>query len=342
LSARVADPGLDRARLVKSLVIDERELERFVAWLPPIGVDEAYLLQLMVRSRGLKERYGFKGTDHVLLQKAVHGYHYQRDPQRGWEYWRTRLLYEIQRIGTLAGSAPWEYVRYREGTKEIEEIVLVPPPLMAIYIHLNPSRVLDAALDAIKDVVTSITTIAKSASADRAVLMREVYKRPDLRYYSGLARRQRTVFHSVDVDAMEIVTFLENEFVEVFGFVPPRITTHRGKHFLINLEELRSSGLLRRYVGPVPPRVKKAMERVKSMRSVCLSSPERCAEDLRVIEGFVRDRSKPMFHRLTAMSYVYVDERGVPLVEVKSQALEPAPGTLYKGEVVVRLELSER
>ena len=63
-----------------SLVVDERELLRFVKWLPPISPGEAYEVVLMVRSTGLRDEYGFKGSDHKLDSRLVHGYLSERLP----------------------------------------------------------------------------------------------------------------------------------------------------------------------------------------------------------------------------------------------------------------------
>ena len=319
---------------------DLEELRKFVEWIPRISPAEAYLLYLMIRTRSTKEELGLRISDCVLERKAVYGYHHHFDPVHGWEYWRTRLYYHVLRFGVLASHGPWEYARRRPGTAEIESVVRIPPQVMAIYVQLNPSKVMQAVADAVRDAVSGLASLA-STSEPNGELMRSMFRRPDLSYYSSLARRRTTIFHTVDADSKEVVSILENEFLEAIGRVPGRVVTRRGKHFLVDIRYLTANNLIRKWAGPPPPRVVNALKEYESKHAVCQERPNLCAGVREVLENALRDSNVPLMWKVRVLGTLYRDERGVPLAELKKQALEPVPGTLYKG-VVVRFQFPER
>jgi hypothetical protein len=319
----------------KSLVADPEELEKFVEWLPPLKPYQAYLIQLMIRSTGLKEKYGFKGSDHMLMFRAVHGYLRSVVPGRGWELWRVRLLQNIHQLGILGAQGNWIYVKYKPGSKtEIEEVYTIPWQLLAIYIQVNASDVLKAATSTVKDVLEGLTHMAHTSGVKR---INDFYRRPDTRYYSNLAKHSETRFHVVDTDTDEVVKLVHDMIVDTLGILPARIRTRRGVHYLIDLHFLKERNLMRKYAGPEPPEeVKRAMGEYKSkIKSVCREKPWMCEREKRIIERYIHSDA-PLYHRIKALSIIMHDHRGVPLVELKKQALEPVPGTLYKGEVIVR------
>lgn len=320
-----------------NLVVDEAELDRFLDWLPAIEPHQAYLLQLMIRSRGLKEEYGFKGTDHVLAFKAVHGYLDARPPD-GQVYWRVRLKHEILRLGLLGAQGMWEYANYKPGSRDlIRHLIIVPWQLIAVYININPSDTLRAAQLTAKEVVDALAGMARS---DGLKSFTAFFRRPDLRYYANLARSTKTRFHVVDVDDARLAVRVLELVEETLGYKPPVIFTHRGLHVIIDLERLRREGLENRYTGD--PHLDMEVNGVtvaEALREYRARRGQRGAERYaRVIEEYVSARDVPLFHRIKAMEELYRGEGGVPLVELKKQALEPVPGTLYKGRVVVRFD----
>ena len=273
-------------------VADEGELRRFTEWLREPEPTEGYLLQLMIRSKGLKERYGFKGSDHALKFEWVPGYK---------PLWREELVLKVKRLAVLAERSDelFVYVRHRPGTTEVEEVVRVPPPLVALFIHVNPSRWIKAAEATAKEIVESLTAALGTEEYWRVV------RRPDRRFHANLARYQRRLFYQVDLDDRSLQGEVEAIILEALGFLPARILTPRGIHYLIP-------------VGDFTP--EQAMRWYGNRKKGIVGAQE----------------------RLARLGEEHTGEKGEPLLEVKKHPLEPVPGTLYKGEYVVRFKPEER
>ena len=336
-----------RMEAPRNLIVDERELERFVSWLPELEPHQAYLTQLMIRSRGLKEKYGFKGTDHVLMFKAVHGYLRAVTPD-GIVYWRVRLKHDILRLGLLGAQGDWEYANYEPGGRnKIRHLVRVPWQIIAVYININPADTIRALQLTTKELVDSLAGMAHSRGLE---MYTEFFRRPDQRYYANLARSTKTRFHVIDIDDMELSDRVLELFIETFGFRPSVIRTHRGIHVIIDLQRIVSESKERLYVGRdmtdmVIDGVKVSeAERMyydyyvwplKTGKTEYIA-PKVLEKYKRVLEEYIENPNVPFFHRVKMMGRIYVDNEGKPLVELKKQALEPVPGSIYKGEVVVR------
>jgi len=318
---------------VENLVVERDELERFVSWLPDLQEHQAYLVQLMIRSRGLKEKYGFKGTDHVLMFKAVHGYLRATTPD-GRIYWRVRLENEILRLGLLGARGEWEYANYEPGSRDrIRYLLRVPWELTAIYINVNPADALKAAQLTVNEVVDALYNMARTTGLAR---FQEFFRRPDQRYYANLARSTKTRFHSIDLDTLELFMQAINMFHNTFGYMPPRILTHRGGHILVDLEHLKEKGLERRYFGPLDKEIQQLANWYNSNMRNPRTDKKKLDEAKKKLLKYASDNTKPFYHRMKIMSIIFRDEKGAPLVEVKKQALEPVPGTIYKGIVPVK------
>ena len=319
-----------------SLVVDERELLRFVKWLPPISPGEAYEVVLMVRSTGLRDEYGFKGSDHKLDSRLVHGYLSERLPDApgiplpGAEHWRLRLYEDVKKLAVAAVGAEWYYVKYRPGTRVPEAVYKIPHQLMGLYVAINPASVMRAALSTVKDVLESVWTMAESGSRNMA----ELFRRPDTRYHANAMKHSVTRFHTIDIDDPGLAARVLKLVREELGFRPATIRTRRGIHILVNLPALEERGVISRWVGTMSRDAKTLLTEYKKQ-------PAEGRETLRrALEDYVWGSSDPLFHRLSVASEIYKNERGGSLVEVKKKPLEPVPGTLYKG-VVARFEPEE-
>ena len=314
-----------------SLIKDEKMLLDFISWLPPIREDEAYLIVMMIRSTGLRDIYGFKGSDHKLASKLIHGYLSEVVtkvpflPLRNVEHWRLRLYEEITRFAVSAVQSRWYYVKYKAGTREVDEVFLVPPQLIAIYISINPTRILRASLSTVKDVEEAVWTIAEGRAT-----VKSVFARPDERYHANAMKHTRTRFHVIDVDDKELAERVLEVVTEALGFTPPRIVTRRGMHILLNLEELEEHGIIDKWVGRADKRMINLSKKYEN-----LVRHGKDAKELRaMLEEYVWYSDDPLFHRFQVASKLYVSEKGAGLIEIKKKPLEPVPGTLYKGVVV--------
>lgn len=324
--------------MVENLIVDTGELERFVAWLPELETHQAYLVQLMIRSRGLKEKYGFKGTDHVLMFKAVHGYLDAATPN-GEVYWRVRLKHDILRLGLLGAQGVWEYANYEPGGRErIRYLLKVPWQIIALYININPSNTLKAVQLTVKELVDSLYGMAYSGGI---AMYRGFFRRPDQRYYANLARSTATRFHVVDLDTKELYSLVLRLYQETFGHAPARIDTHRGGHVIVDLYRLKNEKKDRLYVGRMDASVQRLMQQYRSSRGSKTVDQKKLDDIRERLMDYVMDNSQPFFHRMKVLSIIYVDEKGAPLAELKKQALEPVPGSIYKGETIVRFHPPE-
>ena len=326
-------------RRPSNLIVDERELDGFISWLPDLEPHQAYLAQLMIRSRGLKEKYGFKGSDHVLMFRAVHGYLRAVTPD-GRVYWRVRLKHDIMRLGLLGAQGGWEYANYEPGGRvKIRHLVRVPWQIIAVYININPADTIRALQLTTKELVDSLAGMAHSRGLE---MYTEFFRRPDQRYYANLARSTKTRFHVVDADTKELFELVLELFQETFGFMPERILTHRGGHVLIDIAYIRENGLEKRYTGRMGGEITTLVNWYSSNKHNKQVDPRRLEEAREKLLGYVNDNSQPFFHRMKVLSILYTDEKGAPLVELKKQALEPVPGSIYKGKVIIRFLQRER
>jgi hypothetical protein len=316
-------------RMVGSLIADRKLLIEFIEWLPPLRITEAYEVLLMVRSTGLRDKYGFKGSDHKLDSRVVHGYLSEIIPSNisvpfaGREYWRLRLYEDIVKLTVEATNAEWFYVHHKPGSRDIEYIYRIPWQLMGVMISINPANIMKASLSTVKDVIEAMWGIAGGAG------LRDKYRRPDTRYHANCMKHTITRFHTVDIDN----EYLSKRFLELvsstFGYRPAIIKTRRGIHILINIEFLSERRLHRLYFGEMKREYKVLLGRYKELSKI--KGKEEEVEKLRSeLEKYVWDSNDPLFHRLNVASAIYTNERGGSLVEVKKKPIEPVPGTVYK------------
>ena len=205
--------------------VDEAETKKFVEWLPDIKWNEAFVVMLLIRSKKLKERYGFKGTDHVLKLEIVPGY---------VPLWRRRLLSKIKRFAILAyySEEVYEYVRYKPGTREPDEVIPIPRELVGVMMSVNPADWVRASVKAVDEFsVSLVDAMYNPGEAPRIV------RRVDLRVPALCMRYAKRKFHMIDLDTKHpgIVEDFESRLREVLGHVPARVETPHGYHYLVRV-----------------------------------------------------------------------------------------------------------
>lgn len=321
---------------MESLLVDRNELWEFLSWLPSIDEKYAYELILMIRSTGLREKYGFKGSDHKLMSKVVHGYLNAKvsgveNVPGEVELWRLRIYEEVERLALLGKSGVWHYVKYKAGSNTIvENVYTIPWELIALLISINPSSVMRAALSTVRDIEEAVWSMAEGRGVE---LIKGLFRRPDERYHANIMRHTVTRFHTIDIDdaslAGRVLELVSNEF----GFKPATIKTRRGFHILVNLVELKERQLINKWVGRKSEKIARIHGEYKKTANIKPDS-QRVHKLREELEEYVWSSCDPLFHRFNIASTLYKNERGGPLIEIKKKPIEPVPGTLYKGITV--------
>jgi len=274
-----------------SLLVDENELKRFIEWLPDIGWDEAYLVMILIRSKMLKKIFGFKGTDHTLQRTIVPGYYR--------EYTKLMLEKTIKRYALLGyySRELFMYFRHKPGTDEVEEAIEVPRELIGIMILINPVDWINASLLTVNDVVRAFYSAWRKPKESEKLI-----RRIDTRYLRNCHSREKRMFHQIDVDTKEkeVISVLEDKFIEYLGFIPAHIETPHGYHYLVPVHKF-TSDISKRWFKP-------------------------------------KEKKKRKQTSITFQEWLekYDKELGGKILEYKKQTLEPVPGTLYQGDFVVR------
>jgi len=307
------------------LRVDYDELKRFTLWLPPLDRHQAYVLLLLTRTRDLRRKKKFKGSDAKLQSYAVHGALSGAIPagadspfDTSVEEWRLRYYSVVLRLEAMRRYAPFYYVRKRPDTKEPFDVARIPPETIMIYTTVSPSDVLDAAAD----VVAESARWAFASARGRA----DVFRRPDELYKSRLHAHVKARFHTIDVDDKALLDRLLTLLRETLGYRPAVIYTRRGGHILIDLRLLDELGATNRWVGPPAPELRRTVEAYMKEPAPALAKK---------IEEHVFSGASPLFHAIPALGVIYRDpETGGPLVEIKTKSIEPVPGTEHKGEIV--------
>lgn len=321
---------------MNNLVVDKKELVNFLEWLKSLREDEAYEVILLIRSTGLRDKYGFKGTDHKLDSKVIHGYLNEiiKNPpvfNKPVEHWRLRLYEDILKLGAEAVNVPWYYMKYVPGTRIVDSVYTVPPELIGVFISINPSNAMKASLSTVKEVIDASYTIASTGR------IKEAFRRPDMRYHANIMRHTKTRFHTIDVDDEKLGRRFIDLFTDIFGFKPAIIRTVRGYHILVDIELLSYKGILSTYFGKVVD-----YKRIEPLLSKYdLFKGKEKEEVQSKLDNYVWNSTDPLFHRVTVASKIYRNERGGSIVEIKKKPLEPVPGTRYKGLVTVRFTPEE-
>lgn len=230
------------------VLVDPGEAIRFIEYLPQLEWHQAYVAMLLIRSKGLKEQYGFKGTDHSLEIRIVPGYH--RDP-------RFRLYLLIRRFAVLAQFSDQYYI-YERHTKDGVEIYRIPQPLVAIMVSPNPSDWVRASVDTVMEFLDSLRQAM--LNPERAS---EFVRRLDVRLGANAMRRSKHMFHVIDIDDRALIPEIETAVQEILGYMPARIETKRGEHILVKVSELTGERA-RRWFQTIPKMVEEINRRLNA------------------------------------------------------------------------------
>jgi len=215
---------IDKLNLRKpvGIMVDPEETIKFIEFLPEISWNQAYVVLLLIRSKGLKEKYGFKGSDHSLSLHVVPGYY--DDP-------KFKLYLVLRRYAVVAEYSE-EYYVYERHVGDNVEIYRVPQPLVALMVSPNPSDWVKASVDTINEFVNSLRDAL--LNPERAG---EVVRRIDVRLGANSMRRTKHIFHMIDIDDRSLIPEVEGKVQEIVGHLPARIITKRGEHILVRVSE---------------------------------------------------------------------------------------------------------
>ena len=217
-------------------MVDPKETIKFIEWLPDIEWHEAYVALLLVRSRELKERFGFKGSDHCLMIKFVPGYHRNV---------KLKLFLLLRRMALLAYHAPQIFIYERHADDEVE-VYRIPRELVAVMLSPNPSRWVKASVDTCEEFMSSLLDAMMNPQNASNIV-----RRIDVRVGANAMRRVRHVFHLIDVDDTSLARELEEKIVEILGYLPARITTARGVHYLIKVSSFNKE-MAKKWFSTIP------------------------------------------------------------------------------------------
>jgi len=228
--------GVDRP---VGAMADPAETLKFIEWLPGIEWFEAYVALLLIRSKGLRERFGFKGSDHCLRIEVVPGY--LEDP-------RLRLYLVLRRLALLAASSDQLYLYERHTDRGIERYP-IPPELATVMVTPNPANWVKASLDAARELMDSMYGAVMNPG--RAG---DIVRRIDVRLGANAMRRTRHVFHMIDVDDRSLFKEVLDMVHGYLGYRPAHIETPNGGHVLVRVGGF-DRDTARRWFSEVPKRL---------------------------------------------------------------------------------------
>ena len=218
------------------IMVNPEETIKFIEFLPEISWNQAYVVLLLIRSKGLKEKYGFKGSDHSLSIHVVPGY---------YDDVKFKLYLVLRRYSVIAQYSQ-EYYIYERYTEDGVEYYKVPQPLVALMLSPNPSDWVRASIDTLTEFMNSVRDALYNP--ERAS---EVIRRIDVRLGANAMRRCKHVFHMIDIDDKSLVPEVESKVQDILGYLPARIITKRGEHLLIKVSEF-DRDTARRWFSEIP------------------------------------------------------------------------------------------
>ncbi len=223
-------------------MVDPRETLRFLEFLPDVEWFQGYVVLLLIRSKNLKEKYGFKGSDRSLSLHVVPGY---------YDNPKFKLYMVLRRYAVLHEFSSELYV-YERHVGDGIEYYRIPTELVALRVSPNPTDWVRAEVDTINEVVLSLRdAVFNPGRAD------DIVRRIDVQFCANAMKHTRHVFHMIDVDEWSIVKDVETYVQELLGYMPARIVTKNGEHLLIKVSSFdrdtakRWFGHIRDYVNEV-------------------------------------------------------------------------------------------
>mgnify|MGYP000654457298 CR=1 FL=1 len=218
------------------IMVDPEEALKFIEFLPDIEWSQAYVVLLLIRSRELKEKYGFKGSDHSLSIHIVPGYY--DDP-------KFKLYLVLRRYAVIAKHSS-DYYIYERHTSEGVEYYPVPQPLVGLMVSPNPSDWVRASIDTVNEFIGSLREAMMNP--ERAG---DIVRRIDVRLGANAMRRVKHLYHQIDIDDKSLVPEVEAKVQEILGYMPARIITKRGEHILVKVSDL-SKEQAKRWFNEIP------------------------------------------------------------------------------------------
>lgn len=228
------------------IMVEPEETIKFIEFLPDISWSQAYVVLLLIRAKGLKEKYGFKGSDHSLSIHIVPGYY--DDP-------KFKLYLVLRRLSVTAFFSKEYYIYERHG-KEGIEYYPIPQPLVALMVSPNPSDWIRASMDTVTEFINSLRE--GMLNPERAG---EIVRRIDVRLGANAMRRTKHVFHMIDIDDKSLIPEIETKVQEIIGYTPARIITKRGEHILVKVSDLTKEQA-RKWFNKIPKLINKINEAV--------------------------------------------------------------------------------
>ena len=230
LSDKVRNLGLDKP---VGIMVEPKETIKFIEFLPDVNWNQGYVVLLLIRSKGLKEKYGFKGTDHSLSIHVVPGY---------YDDVKFKLYLVLRRYSVMAKYSE-EYYIYERHVGDRIEIYKIPQPLVALMVSPNPTDWVRASVDTTSEFVNSLRdALLASERAD------EIVRRIDVRFGANAMRRTKHVFHLIDIDRRDLIPEIEEKVHEIVGFMPARVITKRGEHILVKVSEFTKNQARRWFI----------------------------------------------------------------------------------------------
>ena len=204
-------------------MVDPAETIKFLEFLPPISWNQTYVILFLVRSKGMKEKYGFKGTDHGIEIKVVPGY--LQEP-------KLRLYLELRRLAVQMSHSDQLFLYERHLKDGSIEYYRIPPELMTLMVSPNPADWTKAGMKTVNEFVESLRdAVMNPQSRDKLV------RRLDVRFRSNAMKYTKHIFHMIDIDNRGLVNEIAERVHEILGYYPAMITTPNGAHLLIKVSD---------------------------------------------------------------------------------------------------------
>jgi hypothetical protein len=191
---------------------------------------EGHVLLTLIRSKGLKEKLGFKGSDHSLGLRWIPGY------LTPFEKWFSRALSIVLTEAWRADYVPNVYWKYGR------EPIPVPPELISIMISPNPGKWLKSAHKACAEFHDGVTAVLSRLLAGEGASIEELENqihRPDVRLPAYMMKHQRKVLAQIDIDSKdrEVLRWVL-ERIPSTGAIRAVLETPHGYHLLVRLDML--------------------------------------------------------------------------------------------------------
>lgn len=196
-------------------IINESDVKYFINKLPELNsVNVSHLIMLAIKSRRIKEFYGFKLKDLVVETKVI----------RPISDWKTRYFDSINNFALLQNEGRYTY-------KE----VVVPKEAKAIYATVNLRDNVAALNDLSKE---NLDNIFKLGTSSKLEALTELNKQPR-KFFSKLHKHKHksTNFVTIDIDydAEELIKV----FLDILSPLPIWMVTKtiRGYHIILDLNK---------------------------------------------------------------------------------------------------------